>query len=319
MIAAPRRRGERTDLMDTTVPSSAKDRRARFPWRTYLRALSALSLTTAAALYATLLVDRTELRATAREITAGCRTDADQVLSLLHWVHAHLGTTRNPARFVWPKLRATPVQVLGRGGDCADKSRLLAAMVRELGMNATLAMCFDRPCGKPVHTVVDVTLSDGSTMLVDPAYELFFPRSDGTAGSSGQSLYFGLTDLRRDPGLLIERLDRLRMERPWPALVHFFDERRTGYAGAATINWDKNLALRAIGGVIESVTGERLYSFPRPWFLEDPKAFVALVLVTVGGCLSMASLIRVNRLACGVSEEKADIPTVPWRTKARSA
>lgn len=304
--------------MDATVPPTDKDRRARFPWRTNLRALSVLSLTTAAALYATLHVDRTELRATAREITVGCRAGADQVLALLHWVHSHLGTTRNPSHFAWPKLRATPVQVLGRGGDCADKSRLLAAMIRELGMRATPAMCFDKPGGTPVHTVVDVTLVDGSTMLVDPAFELFFPRGDGAA-SRGQGAYFGLADLRRNPDLLIERLNRLRAERPWPALVHFYDERRIGYAGATTVNWDKNFAVRAVGDVMEGVMGERLYAMPRPWFLEEPKAFVALVFVAAAGCLAMASLIPANPLARRASTVESDVTSIPVRPWTRSA
>lgn len=305
--------------MDATVPLPEKDRRARFPWRTNLRAMSVLSLTTAAALYATLLVDRAELRVTAREVTAGCRDDADRVLVLLHWVHAHLGTTRNPAHFLWPNRRATPVQVLGRGGDCADKSRLLAAMARELGMRATLAMCFDKPGGTPVHTVVDVTLADGSTMLVDPAFELSFPRDGGATGSSRRGQYFSLADLRREPGLLIERLNRLRAERPWPALVHFYDERRIGYAGATTINWDKNLALRAMGDMIESVIGERLYSLPRPWLLEEPKAFAAIALGSAAGCLWMASRASANPLARRALRPETDMPAIPARTWTRSA
>lgn len=305
--------------MDATVPSPEKERRARFPWRTNLRAMSVLSMTTAAALCATLLVDRTELRATASDVTTGCRDDADRVLALLHWVHAHHGTTRNPSHFVWPKLRATPVQVLGRGGDCADKSRLLAAMIRELGMRATPAMCFDKPGGTPVHTVVDVTLADGSTMLVDPSFELSFPRGDAPAGSRGQGAYFGLADLRRDPGLLIERLNRLRAERPWPALVHFYDEKRIGYTGAATINWDKNFAVRAVGDMIENVMGERLYSLPRPWFLEEPKAFVALAIVTTGGGLFMVSLFPAFPLARRASTGEMDMSAIPAASWTRSA
>lgn len=281
--------------------------------------MAVLSLTTAAALYATLLVDRAELRATARDVTTGCRDDADRVLALLHWVHAHHGTTRNPAHFLWSKLRATPVQVLGRGGDCADKSRLLAAMARELSMRATLAMCVDKPGGRPVHTVVDVMLADGSTMLVDPAFELSFPRGGGATASGGRGQYFSLADLRREPDLLIERLNRLRAERPWPALVHFYDERRIGYAGATTINWDKNLAVRAIGNVMEGVMGERLYALPRPWFLEEPKAFVALAVVTIGGGLFMASLFPAFPLARRASTDEMDMPATPATSWTRSA
>lgn len=281
--------------------------------------MAVLSLTTAAALYATLLVDQAELRATARDVTTGCRDDADRVLALLHWVHAHHGTTRNPAHFLWPKLRATPVQVLGRGGDCADKSRLLAAMARELDMRATLAMCVDKPGGSPVHTVVDVTLADGTAMLVDPAFELSFPREDGATVSGGRGQYFCLADLRREPSLLIERLNRLRAERPWPALVHFYDERRIGYAGATTINWDKNLAVRAIGNVLEGVMGERLYALPRPWFLEEPKAFVALAVITAGGGLFMLSLFPAFPLVRRATTGEMDMPVIPATSWTRSA
>src|SRR5688572_1347087 len=85
--------------------------------------------------------DQARLGAIAREITAGVSAPEDRALELLHWVYQNQGFAKNEDYFLWKELRATPVDVLEEGGDCADKSRLLSSMLREIEIPSTLAMC----------------------------------------------------------------------------------------------------------------------------------------------------------------------------------
>jgi len=119
--------------------------------------------------FTTYRIDGYVLRTMASDLTRGTADPDEKVLALNHWVHAHLPTMRNPDSFGLSRLRATPVQVLERGGDCADKSRLLSAMLRELDIPSTMVMLFDHRTGLPSHTVIEARLPDGDHMIVDPS------------------------------------------------------------------------------------------------------------------------------------------------------
>lgn len=246
--------------------------------RRRLAQVTILSSLIAGTLYASYRLDRHVIRKTALDIVEQVTEPPTRVIALSHWVHAHLPTGRNQQYFLFRRLRATSVQVLERGGDCADKSRLLAAMLRELDIPATLAMCFHPQTGAPSHTVVEARIAPDSYMVVDPAFELWFPRPDGQG-------FYGLTDLRANPNLLFKRLEHLRATLPWPALAFFYPEHAAVYDRVATINWEKNSATRLARTIWSSWYGDEIIRLPRPLAAEEPKLFV------IGGLTAMTVTI----------------------------
>jgi len=246
---------------------------ARGPWRAVFRG-GALAATIASAAVAAHCwnsygQDRAALRQVVRQVVSADAPPAQRVLALLHWVHALEGTRRNERYFGWRRLRATPVQVLSDGGDCADKSRLLAAALRESGIPATMALCLDRPGGTPAHTLVEATIGPGEYMVVDPAFDLYLPREDGSGT-------YDLLDLRREPELVDRRVAAVRAALPpQKRPASFYLRSAAAYDTAMTLNWNKNRVMRWLHDALKSSYGEQMYRVPRPRFLEEPKLAVA--------------------------------------------
>jgi transglutaminase-like putative cysteine protease len=94
-------------------------------------------------------LDCRELRQLAVRATQSAASDSEKVISLARWVQSIEGTRENDGFFLIRKWRATPMQVVQKGGDCADKSRLLWAMLREIGIRSTMVMCFHRETRQP--------------------------------------------------------------------------------------------------------------------------------------------------------------------------
>jgi hypothetical protein len=234
-----------------------------------------------AATYLSHRTDRYILRETSLDIVRAEAEPSDRVLALSHWVHAHLPTDRNRQSFLISGLRATPMQVLERGGDCADKSRLLSAMLREIGIRATMAMCFDPETDQPSHTVVEARTGPSSYMVVDPAFELYFPKPEGG--------YYGLLEMRARPEILTERLNHLRSVRTWPDLSFFYPEQRAVYDKASTVNWDRNWSSRCARAILKPWYGDELHHVSRPVLSEEPKLFVLTVLLMLGGIYAAAA------------------------------
>jgi hypothetical protein len=211
---------------------------------------------------------------------------SERVARLTRWVFHNQGFSENHRFFVWPRLRATPVQVLETGGDCADKSRLLAAMLRRIGIPATMVMCFDPRTRQPVHTVVEAAIGPGEYMVADPVYDLVFPRPTGG--------YFGLSDLRRDPEILQHRVAELIRERPRNAPIRSYRREVSVYGLASTFNWNKNILTRVALAVIQPFYGDGVYRLPRPAVLEEPQLALAtlLSLVAVGAACIAHQLER---------------------------
>ncbi len=210
--------------------------------------------------------DCRRLRAVAEQVVQGATCDCDRVLRLLQYVHAIPRTAENTAFFLLPGLRATPAQVLSGGGDCADRSRLLVAMLREVGTPATMVLCFDENTGAPTHTVVSAVTSQGG-MVVDPAYGMHFPKSGGQG-------YYGLTELRESPTILADRLAELRGILPAKHPVRSYNPRSASYRRASSCNWNKNAMTRVLHSMLHPLAGDELYSWTRPIVLEEPKLFV---------------------------------------------
>ncbi|MCH7839925.1 MAG: transglutaminase domain-containing protein [Planctomycetes bacterium] len=225
--------------------------------------------------------DCNQLRTVAEKITADARSGSERVLALLHWVHVETGTAKNHSYFVLPTLGATPIQVLHAGGDCADKSRLLSAMLREVGVPATMAMCFHPATGQPSHTIVEARTDPDAFMVVDPAFDLYFPRPDGSG-------YFGLLDLRREPAILLRRLDQLCDTAPRTHPIHSYNRTQAVYDRAGSINWNRNWLMGFVRDRLLSGLGDDVYRLSRPVPFEEPKLFVAAVALLSG--LSASSL-----------------------------
>lgn len=214
-------------------------------------------------------------------VTREASSDAARAQAVMEFVHDIRGTKRNASSFVLPRLRATPRQVLESGGDCADKSRLLAAMLRSIGVDATMGMCFHPVSGRPTHTFVEARLAEGGPMVLDPAYNLSFPRRGGG--------YFGLLDLRRDPAILERRLAELRAANPRTHPIYCYDVEVAPYALASTINWNRSESVRWVAGWLRAALGEAIHSLPRPILLESPKLAVATLLAAFA---AMVMLVR---------------------------
>lgn len=257
--------------------------------------------------------DCLRLRAVAREVTAKVTSPSDRVLALLHWVYYNRGFASNDGYFVLKALGATPVQVLEGGGDCADKSRLLSTLLREVGIPSTMVMCFDKRSGRPTHTVVEARIGPADYMVVDPVYDLHFPRP----GSAG---FYDLIELRRDATILPRRLDELAALRGRSPIIAYNRDLNV-YDEASSINWRKNRATRLGRAVLSLIWGEEVNRLRRPLVLEEPKLAVGwlsiafcIVLVlscTVGGRLCRRVLMRMPRTSPSEDAWAGEGPTRP--------
>lgn len=234
--------------------------------------------------------DQAALRDQAEALTRTATAADDKALRLLHFVYGHHGFAKNRGYFLLPQLGPTPLDVFDRGGDCADKSRLLSAMLREVGLPSTLAMCFDHE-GRPTHTVVDAVLPDGQHMLLDPIWDLHFPRE-------APHQYYSLLDLRRHPELLFERLAVVTASAAADAKIHRYNRAHDIYDHATTLNWEKSWLTRGIRDVYFGDAGDAVHAVARPLWLEEPKVFVAYAAgAGAAGLLGLWALIewRVRR------------------------
>jgi len=263
-----------------------------------------LGILAAVACYSSYRRDCAELKAKALSIVGAEVSSDRRVLALNHWIHWHLPTAQNTQYFLFSKLRATPLQVLGGGGDCADKSRLLTAMLREIGIPATMALCFHPTTGRPSHTVVEARIGPHDFMLVDPAFNLHYPRpaDDG---------YYGIAELRREPTLLQKRLDYVWEVEPRLQALHWYDPKVASFVGLSTFNWKKNALTQLLHDVLFLIVGPEVYSLPRPRVLEEPKIAVACAIVL----LLLATLLARSAVRRYFANADSSTPTEPARTQ----
>lgn len=236
--------------------------------RKVLLALALLFTVLSIGVYTSYRDDQSELADIVARVTADAQTPEDRALALLHWVYDNKGFAKNHGYFLWKKLGPTPIQVLEEGGDCADKSRLLSAMLREIDIPSTAAMCFNHQ-GQPTHTVVDAEVRPGKYMLLDPIWDLYFPKEE-----PGE--YYSLIDLRRDPQILWRRLDVVTASAAPGSKILKYNREHDIYDHATTLNWDKNGMMRSLRDYLASSRGDAVYALPRPLFIEEPKLFFAV-------------------------------------------
>jgi hypothetical protein len=193
--------------------------------------------------------------------------------SLNHWIYLNGGFKKNHGFFIFKSLGPTPIQVLNHGGDCTDKSILLMTMLDSVGIDSTLVMLFGVDGEFPSHTVVEVR--DGKFRAVaDPVYDLVFPNTNEG--------FHNVEDLRKNPAILINRLNHLIHIRGITNKIIFYQRTNESYQFASPINWNKNDLLKLTSNVLRRM-GIEPRDIRRPHFLDDPKLFISMAFF----CISM--------------------------------
>ncbi|MCP5368421.1 MAG: hypothetical protein H6906_13005 [Hyphomicrobiales bacterium] len=218
--------------------------------------------------------DNRLLRTYAADVLDGGAITGKKIELLNDKVYHTKGFGKSQRYFLAKGLGPTPVDILDTGGDCSDKSRLVASILNEYGVKATLVMlypCATCPAG---HTVVEAQAEDGP-IVVDPVYNISFPDHGGG--------YHGLRSLRADPGILQNRLDELIALRGKRDKIAYFRRNADGihYAHPRTVNWDKNGTTRVVKRALGLFVDDPLLVY-RPRFMEDPKLLVLIAALTLG-------------------------------------
>lgn len=184
-----------------------------------------------------------------------------------HWVYKNQGFKKNHDFFLFPALGPTPIQVLEKGGDCADKSRLLMALLESIGIDSSLVMLYSTDGQTATHTVLEVRDAQLKA-IADPVFDMVFPKPNNG--------YYGLQELRKNPEILLSRLDELVQLRGDNNKIAFYNRANETYQFATTLNWNKNALLRFVASSLKKM-GIEANTVRRPHFLDDPKYFLAIL------------------------------------------
>jgi hypothetical protein len=213
-------------------------------------------------------------------ITRNLSTDSARIHAVNEWVYYNHGFGKNHHYFILPALGPTPIQVLESGGDCADKSRLIAAMLNSLSIEAGLVMI--SPCRycQFIHTVVEARQERGR-MVVDPIWNVDYPAPDGS--------YLGVRDLA-GTNLGRERIAALQRQRGAADKIAAMPTTEGTFDYAAALNWDKN-GVTATAAAMLRLLGYSPETMFRPRYLEDPKFALWLLCVWIGIVILAGRLI----------------------------
>src|SRR6266436_3043104 len=228
---------------------------------------AAIPLMCAISLYFNWQQDNAVLRKEALAITAHLDSDSARIRAVNDWVYHNKGFEKNDQYFIVSALGPTPIQVMARGGYCADKSRLVAAMLNSIGIDAGLVMISSCLYCEFIHTVVEAGYEAGR-MVVDPTWDVDYPTGDGR--------FLGVADLAgTNRGQ--ERVAELRHQRPGTK-IGAMPAADASFENAVAINWDKNLLTRSAAVTLQ-LMGYQPETFFRPGLLEDPKLFLIYLLI----------------------------------------
>jgi hypothetical protein len=204
--------------------------------------------------------DKVVLRLQAEAITKNLRTDSARIHAINDWVFHNKGFAKNDRYFIVAALGPTPIQAMEQGGECGDRSRLVAAMLNSLGIDAGLVMLGPcEHCGF-IHTVVEAQYEAGR-MVVDPTWDVDYPAPDGR--------FLGVRDLA-GTDLGRERVAELRRQRPAPDKIINMPLEDATFDYALAINWERNVATQTIASTFR-LMGYQPGTFVWPRLLEDPK------------------------------------------------
>lgn len=213
--------------------------------------------------------DNTVLRQQALAITAGLTSASARIVAVNNWVYHNKGFSTDRF-FLLPAFGPTPIQVLESGGDCGAKSRLVSAMLRQLGIRSGLVQIF--PCRScvPIHVVVEAKY-EGGRMVVDPIWDVDYP--------SGNGKFLGVAQLA-GTSLGRQRVAVLQSQRGAGDKIQRMPESEATFDYARAINWHKYVWTRAIADGLRAFDYRPGHMW-RPYFLEDPKLLVSIILVAI--------------------------------------
>jgi hypothetical protein len=217
-------------------------------------------------------------------ITWNLSTDSTRIHSVNEWVYHNQGFDKNYNYFILPALGPTPIQVLKSGGDCADKSRLVAAMLNNLNIEAGLVMISSCLHCQFIHTVVEARHERGR-MVVDPIWNVDYPAPDGS--------YLGVRDLS-GTNLGRERIAQLQRQRGATDKIAAMPATEATFDHAVSINWDKNIVTVTAATMLK-LLGHSPETMFRPRFLEDPKLFLIIFCICIGAVVLVGRfLLRIR-------------------------
>ncbi len=233
--------------------------------------------------------DNAFLKAKAQEIVAGLRSPSQRIAAINHWVYSNQGFAKNPQYFLLKGLGPTPIQVLHAGGDCSDKSRLVSAMLAQIGIASGLVMISECADCVPIHTVVEAEQENGR-MVVDPTWDVDYPSADGR--------YLSVRDLA-GTARGWEHVLQLQKQRGPGAKVAYMPRSEATFDHTMAFNWRRNAITRIAAGVLRAL-GQDPGSLLRPRVLEDPKLFLTAACFALAVAAALCGLgasvwVRIRR------------------------
>jgi Transglutaminase-like superfamily len=261
--------------------------------------VGAIALACAIGLFFNWQQDNAVLRKQALTITAHLDNDSARVRAVNDWVYHNKGFDKNDQYFIVPALGPTPIQVMERGGYCSDKSRLVAAMLNTLGIDAGLVMISPcRHCGF-IHTVVEARY-EGGRMVVDPIWDVDYPTGDGQ--------FLGVTDLAgTNRGQ--ERMAELQQQRPATDKIANMPPADADFDHAAAINWDRDVITRSVAATLR-LMGYDPEALFRPRLLEDPKLFLILSLLSIATGMVLGGFLLDGGVGAATKKPTVSAPRV---------
>jgi len=231
--------------------------------------------------YSSYSKDARLLKTLAAQLTEKITSLDDKVRVLNSFVYHNQGFAKNRSYYLLESLGATPLHVLEKGGDCTDKSRLLAAMLEQIGIRASLAMLY--PCQEctPVHTVV-LAETESGTIVADPVYDLMFPKEAGG--------YYDVREVIGNPEIQTSRLRFLRSVRGPKDKISFYEDSVYRYDFITTINWLKYSWLAEFSSVLKKL-GLEPRLIRRPTLLENPKLLFANLCGATAALFAISAIV----------------------------